>query len=617
MRPSAIASALACAALVAGPATGAVYTRPVSVPEAGVWALPLDFDAHGFGPSSLRLTDPSGRPVPVALDEGEAAQWLEGRVTGVGRAEGGWWVEVELESGGALHDRFRFEAERTGLAEGVRLEARRDGAWEEIAAGSLFRLGAGEALQDLELSYEPTEARRLRLFWPESAGVPELRAVRAAATGGGAIESAKAPLAACAAPSARHRTCLWRLAERTRRLEVDLEGPGPVGFRLWAGEDGAWREVDSGVLPEPAGGAPRRLGLDRALPAHGDVRLDLHGEARPTAARAERRVPRLLFAAERKGELILEYGEGVSPGGRREPPRGAPTTLAPGPESELPRAPSADRRPGAPVPDGPFAARWEVEVDAASAPWAVLEVPEGAYEAAGSGLGDLRLTAGDRLLPFLLSPDPAPILVERRSELVPKSAREHVSGVELGAPGALAWSQILVRTRLSPLDRRIRLVGERERGPDGEERITTGPWTEWLCAAPAPLPCVLALRPPPAAGGTRWRLEIEDGDDAPLPTVEIEIHRRGDRLRFPVPVEDRLLLLAGRPDLGPPRFDLAARAAQVLAEPAVGARARRLEPAAPAAEDRLAQALWLLGLAAAVAVLLWILGRVLPRPGGS
>jgi len=612
-RPLVSALALALGVLAGEPVAGAVYTRPVSVPEAGLWAVSLDVDTHGFGPSSLCLTDSSGRPVPTALDEGEAARWLEGRVTGVERAAGGWRVTVELEAGEALHDRFRFEAVRTGLAEGVRLEARRDGAWEEIAAGSLFRLGAGETLQDLELSYEPTGVRQLRLFWPESAQVPELRAVRAAAVGGGAIETAMPPLEACTAVSPRHRTCLWGLPERTRRLEVDLEGSGALGFRLWAGEDGAWREVDSGVLPERAEDGSQRLTLERALPARGDVRLDLHGGARPTAARAERRVLRLLFETEREGDLILEYGEGVGPGPRRDRPRGAPTVLVPGPESERRGSPSADRRPGAAVPEGPLAARWEVAVADASAPWAVLELPREVYEAAGSGLSDVRLAAGDRLLPFLLVSDPAPTLLERRTDLAPSPAGERVSEVDLGVAQTPPWSQLLVRVGLSPLDRRVRLVGERERGPDGEERVAAGPWTAWTCSAPAPLPCVLVLVPPPAPAGARWRLEIDDGDDAPLPAVEVEIHRRGDRLRFPVPVEGRLLLLAGRPDLGPPRFDLAARAGQVLAEPAVAARARRLEPATPVRESRLGQALWLLGLAAAVAVLLRILARVLAR----
>jgi hypothetical protein len=96
--------------------------------------------------------------------------------------------------------------------------------------------------------------------------------------------------------------------------------------------------------------------------------------------------------------------------------------------------------------------------------------------------------------------------------------------------------------------------------------------------------------------------------------VTVELHRRLDRLRFPVPVPGRLLLLAGHPDLHAPRFDLARRADQVLAEPAVAAHAQALQPTAPDAESRLGQALWFLGLAAAVAALLWILARVLARP---
>lgn len=612
-RPTASALALVLGALGVSTLRADTYSRPLAVPAPGLYAVPLDFETHGYGPGSLRLTDSSGHPVPLGLDEGGAPGWEDGRVTGVERTADGWLVLVELGPSAARHDRFRFEAVLTGLAEGVRLEAWRDGAWEELAAGSLFRLGEGEALEDLELSYEPSVARRLRLSWPESGGVPELRRVRVARVSDAPIAVSRPSLEDCTEVSARQWTCLWRLPEGSRRLEVELEGSGPVGFRLWTGEGGAWTEADSGVLPGAGDGGARRLVLERGLPSHGAIRLDLHG-SHPTGARAERPVPRLVFAAKEAGELTLEYGEGVSPGPRRDPHRETGIPLAPGAERERPSAEAADRRPGAPVPDDRFAARWAVDVEGAPPPWASFEVPEGVYAVARPDLGDLRLVSDGRQIPFLLVSDPQPALVERLAALTPLATSERVSAVELGESGAPGWSEVLVQADAAPLDRRVRLVGSRGRGPDGEERRTSGAWTAWTCSLPAPLPCVLSLRPPSMPAGTRWRLEIEDGDDAPLPAVTVELYRRVDRLRFPVPVADPLFLLAGHPALQAPRFDLAHRADQVLAAPAATARARALQPPAPDADSRLGRALWLLALAAAVAALLWILARVLARP---
>ncbi|MEZ5332113.1 MAG: hypothetical protein R2991_08675 [Thermoanaerobaculia bacterium] len=609
---------LAACALLAAAATpspaATIYSRPVEVPAAGTYALALDFETHGYGAGSLRLLDASGHAVPVSLVEAPGPSWVDARVTAVERVEAGWWVVVELDAAVPAHDRLRFEAAGTGLAEGVRLEQWRDGAWAPLAAGDLFRLGDAASLQGLELAYEATGARRLRLLWPADAGLPELTRVRVAATGDG-VEVEHPALEACEDRSGWGWTCSWRLPERSRRLEVEAGGDGPIGFRLWSAAEGAWTEEDSGVLP---GSGERRLVLERGLPAGGTVRLDLHGAGHLTAARSERPVRRLLFEAAAPGLLTLEYGEGVAPGPDAVPGRAAQADVSAGPESEKAASEPADRRPGAATPAGPFEGRWSVEAPQGPAPWASLELPQEVYGVASPALQDVRLASADRLVPFLLRAEARPAVVERLVGRVPQADGEGTSVVELGDEGRPGWSQVLVATGSSPLERRARLTGTAGRGPDGNERRVAGAWTPWSCAAAPPLPCVVALRPPAAAPTTSWRLEIEDGDDAPLPSVTVEILRRRHRLVFPIPVEGDLQLLAGDPDLGAPRFDLTRRAGQILAEPAAPAAVGPFEPAAPSAEPRLARALWLAGLAAAVAVLLWVLARTLrPRPSGG
>lgn len=607
-------AAVALLAAVAPPCPAAtVYSRPIEVPARGVYSLALDFETHGYGVGSLRITDASGHAVPVSLAPSAPRSWVEARVTDVERVEAGWWVVLELEAAAPAHDRLRFEAAKEGLAEGVRLEAWRDGAWAELATGSLFRLGAAESLQDLELAYEATGARRLRLLWPADAGLPELTRVRVAATRDDA-EVGHPPLDACQDRGARGRTCSWALPEGSRRLEVEVDGEGPTGFRLWAAAEGVWTEEDSGVVP---GSGVRRLVLERGLPAHGAVRLDLHGAGRLLGARSERPVPRLVFAAPAAGLLTLEYGVGVAPGPDALPERPVEAEVSPGAESEKPTSEAADRRPGAATPEGPFEGRWSVETPEGPVPWASLELPPELYRVAAVDLHDVRLAAGGHLVPFLLDGEARPVVVQHLVDRQPQPEEGNegaVSVLELGEERRPAWSQVVVATELSPLERRVRLTGTAGRSPDGKERRVGGAWTPWRCAVPPPLPCVVDLRPPAAPSGTTWRLEIDDGDDAPLPSLTVEILRRRHRLVFPIPVEGDLQLLAGHADLGAAHFDLARRAEQILAEPAAAAGVGPFEPEAPTADSRLARALWLVGLAAAVAVLLWVLARTLkPR----
>jgi hypothetical protein len=79
-------------------------------------------------------------------------------------------------------------------------------------------------------------------------------------------------------------------------------------------------------------------------------------------------------------------------------------------------------------------------------------------------------------------------------------------------------------------------------------------------------------------------VRFADGDNAPLPTVDLSVWRRGDVLLFAWPGQGRVQLLAGAPELAAPVYDLAALA-EVLpvrpwqsAELDLGADLRRGSP---------------------------------------
>jgi hypothetical protein len=67
---------------------------------------------------------------------------------------------------------------------------------------------------------------------------------------------------------------------------------------------------------------------------------------------------------------------------------------------------------------------------------------------------------------------------------------------------------------------------------------------------------------------TDLSLVVDEGDNAPLPLREATLLLPAYRLRFFRDGHTPLTLLYGRPDLGPPRYDLALLAPRLLGAPA-------------------------------------------------
>lgn len=142
----------------------------------------------------------------------------------------------------------------------------------------------------------------------------------------------------------------------------------------------------------------------------------------------------------------------------------------------------------------------------------------------------------------------------------------------------------------------------------------------WQSAGGSEAPARLAL-PIRAVGAPKLRVLFEDGDNAPLSTVTVVLWRRAHTLVFPWPGEGAIELLAGSPELSPPRYDLAAAGRDLILDAEVTAMVRGVAPGGKSAESPVVRWALLIALAVAAIVLVAILGRALrgqpgnPAPG--
>jgi hypothetical protein len=107
-------------------------------------------------------------------------------------------------------------------------------------------------------------------------------------------------------------------------------------------------------------------------------------------------------------------------------------------------------------------------------------------------------------------------------------------------------------------------------------------------------------------------LVVDEGDNAPLPITSARLLLPSYRLRFFQPPDTELRLAYGRDDLGPPKYDLALLASEVM-----GAPAREVEPArepgrrAAGAESFISPRMFWAFLAVAVVALVAVIAKLL------
>jgi hypothetical protein len=589
----AVACLLAALAAPAGALDGFAFTREVQVPAEGWVRVPLDLaavqhlapggaDLHAFGPGGGE----------VALRVAPADQRSERRevtVAKVERAEDGWTLLLDVGSEPAPHERLFFAMARMTAAPAVRLDGSLDGkAWHTLATGDLFRLGEREGLQQIALSYPSTEDRFLRLGWPQAAGFPRVEAVE--------VETVSGPSLTFATRGAEHMqmggaAAAWTLSlpaagQVVRRVTVDVEGPGAVGFRLYAPSEGTWELLHEGTWQRTANRTQHVLDGSPDPVIGSRLRLELFGTSkaapRLTGWAVDLVAQTVLFEAAEPGRYLLAYGGAIRRNDRKErleePPAGTETAwLEAGPEKDqgAPPLPGSLGAPGAPLGRARFDSSWRVIAPSAKPGDLVrLELPDGVYANARPDLADLRLALGQTQIPFFRWSPPEPASAGGGQGVRPAPAHragESEAEVTLPASG-LPLTQLVLTTPGGPLRRPlgVRYLEpiRRSRLPDDPRERLPVARTLWECDPEPPLPCREAL-PMPGTAPKILSVRFDDGDNPPLASLDAAVWRRRDVLLFvwPKAGAEPVRLLAGSERLAAPAYDFATLGEALLARP--------------------------------------------------
>jgi hypothetical protein len=608
-----------------GEVQGFHYTRGVAVPAPGWVRVPLDLAAVRHlapGGADLHVFSPSGGEVPARIEP--APPRPERRPAASFRmeaADDGWWLTVDLGAGPVPHDRLFLSPVH---ARPDRAESSPDGtSWQPLATGEP-ETTAGE----MALSLPVITDRYLRLHWPRRRQETPRVSAAAVETVASPVLAVPTPNAECVPgpPGALFCTLPLPAAGQTlRRLTLDVEAKGLVGFRLYAPRDARWLPRAEGVW-QPTGGRTRHEITPGPEPVAGAaLRLELHASgSRPRLAGwgLDLTVPTALFRANGAGSHTLAYGGARQPEPLAEPPAGVrPLWVEPGPESEhgLPALPAVATAPGVRLNERRTAPSWRIAAPSARPGSLVrLELPPLVYAQTRADLGNLRVLSGNRQIPFRIwSPEePALALPDRDLRLQASGGRRSGdSAVEIHLPEpGLPLSQIALTAPSVPLRRPTALrYLEPSTTPAREIRRRGRPTLVqdvWDCRPQPPLPC-RKLLPLPGRAPSVVEVSFHDLDNPPLAALSADLWRRRDVLLFVWPdTEEPVRLVAGADTLTAPSYDLQALGDALLSYPwqpaelSQGRAPARIQPW---------WSRWMrpLTLLAAVVLLLFLLRRIL------
>lgn len=578
---------------------GFAYTRAVEVPAAGWVRVPLDLGALRHmapGGADLRVFAPNGEPVPSRLSASLPQRERRPlRLEPSAEVDGEGAQVFDAGEDALPHELLVFDLALTGPLPPFILETSPDGpedaAWQTLVSGVPRRLGGEEGLQRVAFSYPSTSDRFLRLRWPKGSAVAVAAAEVETVTGHLTLSTRGARCGQLSSAA----VCLLELpaGQILRRLIVEIEAEGAVGYRLYAPWEARWQLLVEGVWA-PMEHGRRHVDISAPSLAGSLLRLELQGEKdrvpRLNGYGLELAVQSVLFRASVAGDYILAYGglAGALPPPAWRPDAGPALWIEPGAEQED-QPPPIPGTAGEPLERSRFSAAWIVAPPSAEPGDLVrLEVPAAVYGAARADLGDLRLAANGRQIPFYrwLPPDPA--FAAGEPALRPaESDRPGESQVVLALPaGSLPLTQLHLTAPPAPL--RLRPVSAVFVDPDRRSRRGGGPAREpaagtiWTCMPAPPLPCREALQ----LAGNAPRLlvvRLRDGDEPRLPVLGVTAWRRRDVLLFVWPDLDgdgAVRLLAGDKDLEAPRYDFAEIGPLLLSRPWQAAELRN-EGAAP------------------------------------
>ena len=285
---------------------------------------------------------------------------------------------------------------------------------------------------------------------------------------------------------------------------------------------------------------------------------------------------------------------------------------------------SAQPEPGAPLDPAAFAFRRTIP----NGPPGVVALIMDAFALAhsqgpGGRFSDVRIldSSSHQQVPYVIEhrdqPMPLSLTADRADLPVSRpeiAKRTNWSNYRLRLPVPnLSGAQLVLETSAHVFRRGVEIAVVRQ--PDRHTRnarlavIATATWVHVDPEEPAgPLTVTVV----PSEASELW-LSIDEGDNSALPITAVRLLLPSYRLRFYRPAESRLLLVYGRNDLAPPRYDLALLSRDVLNADAVEVTALGEQPATVAHQPLLSPMRFWFFLAIAAAVLLALIVRLVRR----
>jgi Protein of unknown function (DUF3999) len=624
------------------------FAQPLPIAERGLHkvSLPLDTLTRARPDlEDLRLLDPAGHEVPYLLER-------PARLLPSSRPPRALQVTLEAEST-SLTIETGITQPLTGLSlqtpaadflKAVRIEGSVDGtAWKLLAQGQpVFRERHGSS--QLRVGFPPGEWPRLRVTLDDR-GSPRIPVTGVLLHTQPRAEAATEPVEVRVVQRSEEPG-LTRLTLRLPGPNVpvaalSLETPEPLFSRaLTLTQQGlAESEIRESIIAQhtvyrvAVGGRPSTQSLD--LPVDLAVRSrDLlltirNGDNPPlalTAVRARRRPVYLTFLATQAGAFFLLSGnrEAAAPtydlASLKTAVQGARVvTAAPGAVAENPGFRDHDPllalgRVGPLLDLSGWQYRKSVQVGEAGVQR--LELDLDVLSRAAPSLGDLRLIRENRQIPFVLERTSAVRSVTPALTPVSDPKRPALSRWQVRLPvRTAAISQLSCNTPALYFRREVRLSAEApdERGAPRTWLLASGTWARPLGGKPVPL----SLRLTGVPETDTLFLEIEDGDNAPLPLAEVQVWYSVSRLLFLSPASTDTLLYYGNAKATAPQYDIQVLAPTLMAAAKVQATAGAEEALQPRAADQRAAAPagWVFWgvLALVVLALLAIVARLFPK----
>ena len=621
-------SVVLAAALLALPAMPGQfrYSRPVAADPG--WArleLPDEvLDACRPGLPDLRLVDAAGREIPYAFEgalEATPKRFAIENREAIAKKE----TDAEVDRGPSpgLADAVTLEIAEGEFLKPVRVESSSDRVeWKEIAHGSVF---ATRAARMTTLPLPATDRRHLRFRFDDRNSDPvRLEAVllRPTAAEPPRVETPLPlqPVVDAADGVAQFTAVLPAanldvLALRFEARDTAFSRPVRIHERVFFRDEVCRRLIAAGTLARTPGGAQlleitvspiagRQLEIqveDGDSPPLGDLRAVL--VARPRFLR---------FDAPAGADLRLLYGSADAAAPRYDLAR----SLAGSSEGQAPLArlgPATET--GAPAHPAVNAARVPLPEPEKWTDRRPIRLPsEGGvayldlYDPP-RGLADLRIVdESGRQVPYIVESGRH----GHRDTTAWSSASEGtVTTLAIPQPDhADAVEEIeLLADAPEYFSRPVRVEQERRdaRGPIAPRLLGEANW-ERRPGAPASVFRIPLARP--GVSGA-WRVEIDNGDNAPVRVTGIWLRRGVVRVDFVHGPGERLFLYTGNADARPPAYDLDLIAGTILAAPA---RPAAVGPAVETPRARPALGIWIWGaVGITILALLFELSRALPR----